>query len=352
MAMGSAALAPSTYQAQQRETLRAYFDDLLYVLRVQGAGPLAPAALRVGGLLPDDVIKGSARLSFDAYYRILDWLYRAQVIPVPGLQLGLRRRLTDSGVFGCAIQSMSRFSQALRLAERYFPAAWGYARLQVSIEASQVVSRYLLLPSVVIGHVPLLQAVSSASLAACRELLPDEDLSACEVRYHFAPPADAAAYRQRLGCRVRFAQPYDEFRHPVAWLDRQPTAPQRADGGLDPLPAHAHRLWRTAADSAGWAGRVRHVLQHHAAEGIPGLDEVAAALAVAPRTLRHRLAAEGVSFRCLLQELRMNLARRYLDETSLSVADIADLLGYAQPASFYRLYRARFGDSPRGTPRC
>jgi AraC-like DNA-binding protein len=61
---------------------------------------------------------------------------------------------------------------------------------------------------------------------------------------------------------------------------------------------------------------------------------VAKALDMSEATLRRRLNQEGSSFSELLEEVRFELAKRYLRDPTLEVADVAQLLGFRDLASF------------------
>lgn len=75
---------------------------------------------------------------------------------------------------------------------------------------------------------------------------------------------------------------------------------------------------------------------------------VARHLGISTRTLQRRLGAEGVTFQVLLAEVREQLARHYLTQSTLSLADIAFLLGYDDPNSFHRAFNQWTGSTPLG----
>ena len=62
----------------------------------------------------------------------------------------------------------------------------------------------------------------------------------------------------------------------------------------------------------------------------------------------HRICIEhyGVPFRTLLHRTRMEIARFRLENTSISVTELAELLGYASVASFSAAYKRHFGKAP------
>ncbi|MFN5153087.1 MAG: helix-turn-helix domain-containing protein [Gemmatimonadota bacterium] len=92
--------------------------------------------------------------------------------------------------------------------------------------------------------------------------------------------------------------------------------------------------------------RVRAALLEALPSGLVTMDAVASKLAVSRRTLQRRLANEGTSFVDLVRATRESLARHYLQRTDLPVSEIAFLLGFSEPRSFYRAFREWTGRSP------
>jgi AraC-like DNA-binding protein len=64
------------------------------------------------------------------------------------------------------------------------------------------------------------------------------------------------------------------------------------------------------------------------------------------RTLRRQLREQGISFRGLLDELRMQIALKYLRTTRLANEDIALALGFSDAANFRRAFRRWTSKSP------
>lgn len=100
-------------------------------------------------------------------------------------------------------------------------------------------------------------------------------------------------------------------------------------------------------NTQGWAARVRRQLRASLAGGDwPVLEEVAAALHLAPTTLRRRLEAEGSSFQEIKDGLRRDAAIHQLCTSARSVPDIAAQLGFADASSFRRAFRHWTGVQP------
>ncbi len=69
-------------------------------------------------------------------------------------------------------------------------------------------------------------------------------------------------------------------------------------------------------------------------------------LAVSTRPLQRRLNEEGTSFQAVLNATRESLARHYLVNGGLAAGEIAFLLGYEEPSSFYRAFHNWTGQTP------
>lgn len=98
----------------------------------------------------------------------------------------------------------------------------------------------------------------------------------------------------------------------------------------------------------GWTtgDRVRDLLTPLLQGATPTLETVATRLGTAPWTLQRQLAEENTGFRELVDQTRQDLAADYIRETRTSLAEIAWLLGFANPAAFHKAYRRWFAISP------
>lgn len=103
-----------------------------------------------------------------------------------------------------------------------------------------------------------------------------------------------------------------------------------------------HHLEQDQRDWREWVAMMLSQAQAHQ----PTQDELAAIMNVSTSTLARHLAAQGTTFRELANEIRHERACQWLREGQLRVADVAELLGYTNPANFIRAFKARAGVSP------
>jgi AraC-like DNA-binding protein len=78
----------------------------------------------------------------------------------------------------------------------------------------------------------------------------------------------------------------------------------------------------------------------------PAIRDLATELHLSTRTLQRRLTEQGLTFQCLLEEARRELARHYLLHSSRELNETAYLLGYEDANSFFRAFHHWEGISP------
>jgi AraC-like DNA-binding protein len=76
------------------------------------------------------------------------------------------------------------------------------------------------------------------------------------------------------------------------------------------------------------------------------IDDIVEALHLNSRTLQRRLPDSGSSFQPVLEEVRHQLARRYLNNSVLELNEAVYLLGYEDSNSFARAFRTWEGVPP------
>jgi AraC-like DNA-binding protein len=76
------------------------------------------------------------------------------------------------------------------------------------------------------------------------------------------------------------------------------------------------------------------------------VGDIAHTLGMSRRTLERKLSEEGLNFTEVIQQLRRDLAVRYLNERNLHVSKIAWLLGFREVSSFTHAFKRWTGKTP------
>ena len=96
-----------------------------------------------------------------------------------------------------------------------------------------------------------------------------------------------------------------------------------------------------------FALRVENAIVPLLPHGKANAKDVARKLGMSQRILARHLASEGLTFVKMLQELRLDLAKRDLADRDLSITQIAWLLGYRDVSAFTNAFKRWTGKTPR-----
>jgi AraC-like DNA-binding protein len=92
---------------------------------------------------------------------------------------------------------------------------------------------------------------------------------------------------------------------------------------------------------------LRNLIADLARKGHPSIDRAAAHLGLSARSLQRQLEHQGITYSDLVEGTRQEIARGLLHDTTLSIAQVAAMLGYRDPSSFSRAFARWAGCSPR-----
>lgn len=157
---------------------------------------------------------------------------------------------------------------------------------------------------------------------------------------------DQAHIEELLGCPVLFSQNRTEI-----ILDRKSLLlpiSSADDRLLKILIQHCEQVLKEHAPSQSTlVADVRRTIADLLPTGRSKVDTVASELGLARRTMHRRLAEQGFKFSELHEELRRELASRYIAEEKLSFQQIAFLLGYADQSAFSVAFKRWTGLTPK-----
>jgi AraC-like DNA-binding protein len=177
----------------------------------------------------------------------------------------------------------------------------------------------------------------------CRWISERNQLEPLLVELMHPKPAYADAYEVAFGCPPTFGADIHRVQFRTSDLLRPlPTA--------NPIVAQLHERFALEQlhriDNLRFDLRVRDAISRTLPDGEPRRDDIAAMMGVSGKTLHRRLWVEGTSFQKILDITRRELAERYLRQGTLSIGQIAYLLGFADQSNFHRACRRWLRMSP------
>jgi AraC-like DNA-binding protein len=175
-------------------------------------------------------------------------------------------------------------------------------------------------------------------------LAADTNWSPAAVHFAHASPAGTPEYDNYFGCPVQFASGQNALILPLAVLDM----PCK---GSDPallavLDRYVIDRLARAPSGANVADRVRTAVLNALKAGEPTASGIAQQLKMSVRTLHRLLAAEGTTYRVVLDHLRKEMAADYLGNNRIAITEVAFLLGFSELSAFYRAFQRWNGCTP------
>lgn len=259
-----------------------------------------------------------------------------------GLQYGRRLNTNTHGIMGFAAMSCSTLGESIQTWLKYHSINHPDLELTYKVEDG-VASLEAKLRTQSSQDQIFAKEVLFASVYTTVGFLMNETPDWAELWLDYPAPDYLASYVEVFDQAPMFGQKVCQLRVPVELLEKPLPSANAAASRI--YQQQCAEMLRTMTQRHGLARQVQKLLLEHSAD-FPRIADVSAKLHMSERTLRRRLTAEGTSFQEVFNDVRFKLAGEYLESTALSVADIADLLGFADPSNFRRAFIQWCGHSP------
>jgi AraC-like DNA-binding protein len=284
-----------------------------------------------------------SRIPVASQIAFLDLVGRALEDDWIGLTLASDFDLREMGLLYYVAASSGSLGEALQRLERYVQL--GNEALVVRIRKGSVCRiglSYTQLPRYRDRHQMELFAVSL--LRMCRQLV-GQRIMPLSTSFTHHRSGDLRDVRRLFGDDVRFDAADDEICLEGTLLDAPVTS---ADPFLNDIMVKSceEALARRSSNVSALRTRVENAIAPMLPHREASASAVARQLGMSERTLARRLKAEGTTFEKILDELRRELAIRYLAERDLPMSQIAWLLGYNSPSALTHACRRLTGKSP------
>ncbi len=165
------------------------------------------------------------------------------------------------------------------------------------------------------------------------------------VEFRHAAPADLTDHRRVFGVTPRF----DADRN--ALIIDEATASTGLSAADSRRRTLASAMLRQEYGDPDIAERVESVVRAILPFGPCGVEEAGRALGMSVRTLQRQLDQEARSFRTIKDRVRADLARKYVLHSRLSLAEISEILGYAELSVFSHAFKRWHGMAARDVRR-
>jgi len=277
------------------------------------------------------------------FARVLDEAARATGDDAFGLHFGERYHPKDLGALAYVVVNAPTMAVGFENAARYLRVhntgaeasfvredKWAYLRHRLTDVPVEIRRQ----------HEELSMAVA---LGAIR-LMAGSDWSPVEVQFQHPAPADVSELQRVFNAPATFGRDHNALVVDNELCERQIPA---ADARLYPIMRrYLDDALEAIPPEDGFLQSVRRAIGESIRHGEPTLTHAARRLALGGRTLQRRLGGYGVDFKGLVDDTRRRFALRHLADPTITLTEVAYLLGYSEVSAFNRAFKRWTGSTP------
>ncbi len=295
------------------------------------------------GLTRRDIAEMPARVPMSWGVRLWDAAQEVSGRTDLGVRLGEFVRPEMYDVTGYVVRHSSTLGDAIRRLNRYGRIMGEGIDVQLEVQGNRAIIRQPPVP----GHTehPQITQCFMTALGLIARQLTGKELVPLEVHFmHPEPRESLEMLRELFGAPLHFSAPFNGFVIDAALLELPVVGHDTRLGAI--LERQADQLLEQLPDRGGFVRRVTELLTEELKGGNPNADHIASRLQLSTRTLSRRLKACGTSHQTLLDQLRHELATRYLRNTDMDVSEVAFVLGFSDASALNRAFKRWAGMTP------
>ena len=308
------------------------------------AGLDRDALLDAAGLRGVDLANGDARVSISAQVALWQLVARGVSDPGFGVRMGASVMPREGGLLGYVMVYSATLETALTRFVRYSRVLNEGVECTIEHPSPQHVAITQTYSELGIGLPFAVDYRLAALLSVCRQIT-GVPIVPVEVDFAYETRARTIDHARFFQCPLHFGRPTSR----IVFSQRDMRLPMRqGDETLaEYLSEHAEHVLRSMVTGSSVVERVRSAIWNFLSDGRPTLPRIASALQMPTRTLQRRLANEGTSLQLEVEAIRKTMAMAMLRERTVPIDEIAFLLGYPEPSTFYRSFKRWTGTTPQ-----
>jgi AraC-like DNA-binding protein len=201
------------------------------------------------------------------------------------------------------------------------------------------------------GKLPSFQyAMLSLShvVIAIRALLKKEQWKPHHFQFSYAEPSFEPRLKSLYGTRIHYDQDHTAvcFAREILDISLDPEEPSIRQIVQSKIRQIERQQQDHPQAGSGLIPQLEHWIRRHIHRDSCHLAALACQLDSHPKKLQRQLAAQGLNFRKLKADIRLDMAEHYLRDSNLSLTAISVLLGFGELSGFSRAFKHRHQCSP------
>ncbi len=303
------------------------------------------ALLRSLGIDPEAPVDPSQMVLDTDYYGFLERIAAvdrwATTLP---LRVGASMRCDEYGAFGLAWKSAADLRGSYERAERYARVLTSVSTYEVETSDDGAFMHLRREGERRLG-LRLSNEATIASIVSISQQASSEEFQPLAVYFKHPAPDAVAGHEEHFGCPVHFASDRDAL---LVSKEDLKTPNKLGDEGLSRFfETHLEAEVSKLEEDNSLQHQVQARIARSLSEGVPTISDVAKHLGMSGRTLQRRLSELRFSYQTLVDETRRRLAKRFLQQTDFSLAEVAFMTGFSEQSSFTRAFKRWAGQTPR-----
>jgi len=259
-----------------------------------------------------------------------------------GLQLSQKQELTILGPVALIINQASTLAEGLRDLQRYLPIHSQAGKVESSIEGKTLTIRYI--PQIPGGQSTrqLVNLTMGVAMNIFR-LLSNKQWNPHRLFFCHDTPKELRRYQTIFQAPLSFNQEFNGATIDTSVLEIP------VGFGSSSLQKYVNDYLLTLEQSypENIEDQIMALMRRLLSTDSCTQEQIANFMNMHPRVLQRRLKDAGTSYQKLLTNTRKEISKRYLEESSISITELSDILGYKESSVFSRAFKRWFGMSPQ-----
>ena len=296
--------------------------------------------LTLSGYTAEELGDEELRVEAEVYDRVIEAALEATNDPAFGLHIGEHLSLSAAGLIYQIVQTSSTVEQALQYCCDF--ANLGCRALPLSLRKTKDEMVVALAPD------PTWLSTSTSSVHhtadgilafTLREFqnLTLQKYQPTAVHIPYGIKANRTEYERVFKCAVIYTSETISMHLKLEHVQQPVVTSDYAL--LQVLVSHAEQKLQEIEGERGFATVVKRSIMNMVKPKFPTIEEVASSLNLSVRSFQRKLKEFGKTYKKLLDEVRLDLAKSYLRKPELSIGEIAFLLDYSEPSAFVRFFK-------------